>query len=121
MSAIMKYVKERTGRTTRLSKQMTAEIVDRALKVGMETPLEMLFQVMNSDIPPQEPNETPFDFKLRSTEHMKLKLEAAKAAAPYVHPRMVALDPGNTVEDGASERQLILVPVAKKKSDESAA
>lgn len=115
MSQLTAYVKQKTGRNTKLSKQLTANIVEQALKDGMSMPLELFLAVMNSEPSPRDPNETPFDYNMRRQEHWKLKMDAAKAAAPFIHPKIVTLDPGDSLDESPSDKkQLILVPIPSK-------
>lgn len=109
------YVRDHSGKSTRLSKQLTAQIVDRAIKEGKRMPLELFIEVMNSRSDPQHESETAFDYQLRLKEHAKLRLEAAKAAAPFVHPRIVSLDPGDSLGEGSESKKLILVPISPRK------
>lgn len=64
----------------------TKRVAERALRAAREgmTPVEYLLQVMNESIPS---NATP-EVKAHMTAN---KLDAAKAAAPYVHPRLQAI------------------------------
>jgi hypothetical protein len=67
------------------------EIAERALAEGI-TPLEFMLQIMRDEACP---DDVPAEQKLAF--HVK-RFEAAKAAAPYVHPRLNAVE--HTGKDG---------------------
>lgn len=73
-----------SGRKKGSATKRTREIADRAAEEGI-TPLEYMLQVMR-----QEPSE-----ELEAREMLQaitLRFEAAKAAAPYIHPRLAAVE-----------------------------
>ena len=82
------------GRKKGSATQKTREIADRAAEEGI-TPLEYMLQVMRT-----EPN---VDMEPRELlQAITLRFEAAKAAAPYIHPRLSAVevkgDPDNPLK-----------------------
>ena len=81
-----------SGRKLGSATKKTREIADRAMESGI-SPLEYMLQVMRTDI--------PLDFEPReAVAAVTLRFEAAKAAAPYMHPRLQAIE--HTGADGGS-------------------
>lgn len=79
-----------SGRKKGTANKKTREIADRAAAEGI-TPLEYMLKVMRADIPDDlEPRDR------LAAENMRF--EAAKAAAPYIHPRLAAVE--HTGKDG---------------------
>lgn len=62
----------------------TAEIAEKAAAKGI-TPLEFILDIMR-----QPPSES--DNPLVQIAHQEMRFEAAKAAAPYVHPKLQPVD-----------------------------
>lgn len=82
------------GRKKGSATQKTREIADRAAEEGI-TPLEYMLQVMRTEpSADMEPREL--------LQAITLRFEAAKAAAPYIHPRLSAVevkgDPDNPLK-----------------------
>lgn len=72
------------GRKTGSATKRTREIADKAAAEGI-TPLEFMLQVMRDEpIAGLEPKDQLFAQGMR--------FEAAKAAAPYIHPRLAAIE-----------------------------
>jgi hypothetical protein len=81
-----------SGRKAGSATKRTREIADRAMEGGV-SPLEYMLQVMRSVPSDQlEPREW-----LAATV---MRFEAAKAAAPYIHPRLQAIE--HTGPDGGA-------------------
>lgn len=78
------------GRKPGQATTKTREVADKAAAEGI-TPLEYMLTVMRSE--PPEGLEGP---QLLSA--MNLRFEAAKAAAPYIHPKLSAVE--HTGKDG---------------------
>lgn len=78
------------GRKKGVATKKTREIADRAASEGI-TPLEYMLQVMRSE--PPEGLEGP-----QILSATMLRFEAAKAAAPYIHPKLSAVE--HTGKDG---------------------
>ncbi len=78
------------GRKKGAATKRTQELVERATASGV-TPLEFMLQVMRGE-PPE--GATPSEI----IAFVGLRFEAAKAAAPYVHPRLAAVE--HTGKDG---------------------
>lgn len=73
------------GRKAGSTTKKTREIAERAMADGDLTPLEYMLKVMRTEPSPEmEPRELMAAFMLR--------FEAAKAAAPYMHPRLAAIE-----------------------------
>jgi hypothetical protein len=72
-------------------------IADRAMADGL-TPLEYMLKVMRTEPDPTlEPREL--------TSAIVMRFEAAKAAAPYIHPRLAA------VEHSGPDGEALMPPV----------
>lgn len=78
------------GRPRGATTKKTREIADKAVAAGL-SPLEYMLNLMRSQAPEGADGETML-------KHMALQFEAAKAAAPYVHPRLTAI--AHTGENG---------------------
>ena len=80
------------GRKTGSATKRTREIADKAMDEGI-SPLEYMLQVMRAvpseELPPRE--------WLAAT---MMRFEAAKSAAPYIHPRLQAIE--HTGPDGGA-------------------
>lgn len=87
------------GRKAGSATKRTREIADKAAAEGI-TPLEFMLQVMRDE--PSIELE-PREFMLAT----QMRFEAAKAAAPYVHPRLAAIE--HTGTDGGPIEQNINV------------
>lgn len=57
-----------------------------------ETPLEALLSYMRAPQPIREKGESEAAFLLRLKAWYTYRFEAARAAAPYVHPRLAAIE-----------------------------
>jgi hypothetical protein len=84
------------GRPAGSATKRTREIADKAMTEGV-SPLEFMLAVMRSEDPePKEGEE--IDYRLAQMR-LEMRFEAAKAAAPYIHPRLAAVevsgDPNN--------------------------
>jgi hypothetical protein len=80
------------GRKKGAATQKTREIADREIDNGL-TPLEYMLQVMRTEPSPE--------LELRDMLNaVSLRFEAAKAAAPYMHPRLAAVE--HTGRDGGA-------------------
>ena len=82
--------REGAGRKPGSVTKRTREIAEKAAQEGI-TPLEYMLQVMRT--PPEK--TAPAEVQV---EGMRLRFEAAKAAAPYMHPRLAAVE--HTGPDG---------------------
>ncbi|MBA3591809.1 MAG: hypothetical protein H0W38_20055 [Methylibium sp.] len=72
------------GRKPGSANTKTREIADKAIKEGI-TPLEYMLKIMRTE---PEPGLDARDLISACT----LRFEAAKAAAPYIHPRLAAIE-----------------------------
>jgi hypothetical protein len=72
------------GRKPGSATKKTREIADKAMDSGI-SPLEYMLEVMRSEAPESE------DARVL-VAHQAMRFEAAKAAAPYVHPRLAAIE-----------------------------
>ena len=53
-----------------------------------ETPLEFLVKLQRTPMPDQLDGEDAVNYLRRQKEHQAIQIDAAKAAAPYIHPRL---------------------------------
>lgn len=72
-----------SGRKTGSGNKKTAEIALNAARRGI-TPLEYMLKIMRKPIPPGVNAQTRAQMEAN-------RMDAAKAAAPYVHPRLQAI------------------------------
>lgn len=75
--------REGAGRKPGSANVRSREIANAAIQEGI-TPLEYMLKVMRQEEPEDAPPEVLAQIKTQ-------KLDAAKSAAPYVHPRLQAL------------------------------
>lgn len=76
--------REGAGRPAGAATLITRDIANRAAQEGI-TPLEYMLALLRRDIPD--------DLDIEAKASMEaLKFEAAKAAAPYIHPRLAAIE-----------------------------
>ena len=85
------------GRKKGAATQKTREIADREAENGL-TPLEFMLQVMRKE-PRADMDAKEF------LAAVTLRFEAAKAAAPYMHPRLAAVEHSGP-EGGAIEHSI---------------
>lgn len=78
------------GRKKGAATKRTREIADRAMEEGI-TPLEYMLQIMRSDSEHEDP-------KIQIAREA-MRFEAAKAAAPYVHPRLATVEHKGNVDE----------------------
>lgn len=74
------------------TKRQLAEEKERAVAFTGITPLAFLLKVMREREPEQERGEDPADYRSRLYRHEDRALEAAKFAAPYVHPKLQSVE-----------------------------
>lgn len=79
------------GRKPGSATKRTREIADRAAEDGI-TPLEYMLQIMRGDSDHEDP-------KIMAQREL-MRFEAAKAAAPYVHPKLASVE--HTGKDGGA-------------------
>jgi hypothetical protein len=82
------------GRKPGSATAKTREIADKAAADGI-TPLEFMLQIMRTEDEPAEEGEE-IDYRLRQMR-LEMRFEAAKAAAPYIHPRLSSVEMNATV------------------------
>ena len=85
------------GRPKGSATKRTREIADRAVEQGV-TPLEFMLQMMRQETQHEDP-------KIQAVREA-MAFEAAKAAAPYVHPKLAAIE-----HTGADGKDLNQTPV----------
>lgn len=72
------------GRKPGSATKKTREIADKAAEDGL-TPLEFMLQIMRGEPPETEDERVKLSY-------VEMRFEAAKAAAPYVHPKLAAIE-----------------------------
>lgn len=72
------------GRKAGSATTKTREIADKAASEGL-TPLEYMLEIMRDDSVETDDGRVMHD-------HRAMRFEAAKAAAPYIHPRLAAVE-----------------------------
>jgi len=97
------------GRKKGVPNKMTAATRDKILASGDLTPLEFLLREMRAPEPAQLPGETSVMYSVRYRLWSEQQFEAAKAAAPYVHPRLAAVE--QTGKDGESIHHHLTVEI----------
>lgn len=73
-----------SGRKAGSATKKTREIADKAAAEGI-TPLEYMLQIMRDESIASPDARVMLD-------HRAMRFEAAKAAAPYIHPRLAAVE-----------------------------
>lgn len=74
-----------SGRKVGSKTRKTAEIAQKAAEQGI-TPLEFMLKIMRDEACPEDA-----DLAQKIAFH-SARFEAAKAAAPYIHPRLAAVE-----------------------------
>lgn len=92
------------GRPPGSAAKKTRAIADKAAEEGL-TPLEYMLEVMRRESDHEDPRV--------QVAREAMRFEAAKAAAPYMHPRLAAIT--HTGKDGAALFEKILVEIVKGK------
>lgn len=72
------------GRKAGSATKKTREIADKALEEGI-SPLEFMLKIMRDEPPTTEDERV-------GAALQQMRFEAAKAAAPYMHPRLAAVE-----------------------------
>jgi len=96
-----------SGRKKGVPNKVTQQVLDKILKSGDITPLEYLLKVMRSPEPVQREGESAKVYAMRYRTWTEQSFEAAKAAAPYVHPRLATIE--NVGKDGGPMQHKIIV------------
>ncbi len=99
-------VRQGAGRKAGSATKKTREIANKAASDGV-TPLEFMLSIMR-----EEPPETE-DERVRM-DQIAMRFEAAKAAAPYIHPRLAAIE-HTGAEGGPIDHSLSVEFVGVKK------
>ena len=86
---------------------MTTHARQQILKSGKITPLDFLLEVMRAPAPTKLENESTVMYSVRYRLWSEQCLEAAKAAAPSVHPRLATVE--NTGKDGGPTQHTLIV------------
>lgn len=77
-------IRPNAGRKKGAATAKTRRIAEKAAEEGL-TPLEYMLGVMKSE-PPKDADAVTV------VRHTEMRFEAAKAAAPYMHPRLAAVE-----------------------------
>ena len=86
------------SRTTRSKISRIEALIAR----GDELPLDFLLQLMRAPEPVQQVGESVLVFRARWVRWAEERFEAAKAAAPFCHPKLAAIEwrpPGSLTKD----------------------
>ena len=75
------------------------KVIAAKLAKDGETPLEFMVRLMRTPLPTQVKGEEELDYLKRCKEHFLTQQDMAKAAAPYIHPRLAS-----TVISGDEDR-----------------
>lgn len=93
--------RKNAGRKRGSITKRTREIAERAMDEGI-TPLEYMLQVMRT-----EPDEELEPRELMAAQ--QLRFESAKACAPYMHPRLMAIE--HTGQDGGAMNHAVTLQI----------
>ena len=74
--------REGAGRRAGSASTKTRDIADKAASEGL-TPLEFMLKVLRDEVGPVGATDS---------DVMAMRFEAAKAAAPYIHPKLSAIE-----------------------------
>lgn len=77
------------GRKPGSATKKTRQVADKAAAEGL-TPLEFMLNVMRADATHEDPRV--------QVAREAMKFEAAKAAAPYIHPRLQAIEHSGSID-----------------------
>jgi len=77
--------------------KLTKAVREKALQTG-DSPLDVLLSIMRQPEPVREAGESVVTFLARYKLWIEYRFEAAKAAAPYIHPRSQAVEPTGKAE-----------------------
>jgi hypothetical protein len=95
----------RGGRKEGAANKRTREIADRAAAEGI-TPLEFMLEILRAEMPPElkdriENEELSVEVVQALNAWRNTRFEAAKAAAPYIHPKLQTTTVKGEGEGGA--------------------
>lgn len=90
------------------------ERVQRAVENCKITPLEFFLNTLNAPPVAKLKNESEEDFQRRQREDYALRADAAKSAAPYIHPRLAAHEVKQDPPPPAPEAKVDIVDLARK-------
>lgn len=82
---------------------LTQEAADRIFRDGI-TPLEFMVNLMREPKPKRGRGESEGNYGLRIQNWQRQCFEAAKAAAPYIHPRLQAVEHSSSTDDDPTDR-----------------
>lgn len=80
------------GRPKGVQNKLNAVVKAEILKSAKVLPLEFLLQIQNEPEPTRRANEEPLVFVARYQLWATQRLDAAKAAAPFVHAKLQAIE-----------------------------
>lgn len=81
------------GRKAGSASTKTRDIADKAASEGI-TPLEFMLEIMRKEELAEDADPAQI------LAHQAMRFEAAKAAAPYIHPKLSAVDATLSGKDG---------------------
>lgn len=85
-------------------------VTEQAIASGI-TPLEYMLNVMRAPAPTRAKGESADSFLSRLVADARFRLDAAKAAAPYVHPRMTEVV---ITDDSKPQTEINILELARK-------
>ena len=98
------------GRKRGVPNKINAEVRRRALESGA-SPLEVLLTLMRKAEPTRRPDESGLAYFTRWKSWADQRLDAAKAAAPYVHHRLAVVEQTGT--GGGPIQHIVTVEVVE--------
>lgn len=79
------------GRPVSPLKARSVEVALEAASQGI-TPAEFLLNVMRSEPPEQGNDEPDYKYAERIERHTDRRIDAAKAVAPFIHPKLASVE-----------------------------
>lgn len=104
------------GRKPGTPNRLTAERIARvqkAVESGI-TPLEFFLKSLNSPPIAKLKDEDEDDFQRRQREDFAIRLDCAKAAAPYIHPKLATTEIKQDPPPAPPEAKVDIVDLARK-------
>lgn len=88
--------KGQKNRSTIEAEMVAKERLEAAKAAGI-TPLEFMLSVMREEPEPKKPEEEPAEYMARIIHLREVRMDAAKAAAPYCHPKLANIEVSGNV------------------------
>jgi hypothetical protein len=81
----------------RASRKVSSSVAIEAAHEG-ETPVEFMLRLMRTEPPAKPDSMTEWDYTRLVKEHNEMRADMAKSAAPYVHPKLAAVEHSGAVD-----------------------